>query len=538
MVHGGAGRDGAEQGGAAERWARDVRTLRVIGAGAMGRGIAQLAAAGGVTVELADVRPEAVRDAVEHVSGMFDRLVAKGRMTAADAAAAKERLRPVGEPLTPLGECDLVVEAVREDMDTKRELFAALEKACPPKTVLATNTSSLPVTAIGAALADPSRLAGLHFFNPVPLMRLVEVIPGARTAGWIPDALAALVRRLGHEPVRAPDAPGFLVNHAGRGLVTEALQILAEGAAEPVDVDRIARDVLGLKMGPCELLDLTGMDVSHPVMESVWTGFYTEPRLRPSRVGRARLEAGLLGRKTGEGFYAYPDGGAKREPAEITPPADAERRPVWIHEDAAGGGGPGARETLGALLAAADVEVESGDGPSDRAVVLVTPYGEPGGAVAVREGLPPERTLSVDPLGGFFTRLTLGVHPAVDRAAGRSAVAALAATGRPVSVVRDGPAPVAQRLLASVVNVACGIAEQGLARPADIDTAVRLGLGYPRGPLEWGDHVGAETVLDILEGLSLGTGDPRYRPSTWLTERAGLGLPLTETGTRPADLLS
>ncbi|QFG23431.1 3-hydroxyacyl-CoA dehydrogenase [Actinomadura sp. WMMB 499] len=523
--------------GDAERWARDVRTIRVIGAGAMGRGIAQLAAAGGVTVELADVRQDAVRDAVEHVSAMFDRLVAKGRMAAADAAAAKDRLRPVGEPLTPLGECELVVEAVREDMDVKRELFAALEKACPPETVLATNTSSLPVTAIGAALADPSRLAGLHFFNPVPLMRLVEVIPGARTAGWIPDALAALVRRLGHEPVRAPDAPGFLVNHAGRGLVTEALQILSEGAAEPVDLDRIARDVLGLKMGPCELLDLTGMDVSHPVMESVWTGFYTEPRLRPSRVGRARLEAGLLGRKAGAGFYTYVDG-AKREPAEAPVPADAERRPVWIHQGEPGedGAEPGARETLGALLASADVEVEQGDAPSDRAIVLVTPYGEPGGAVAVRAGLPVERTLSVDPLGGFFTRLTLGVHPAVDRAAGRSALAALAATGRPVSVVRDGPAPVAQRLLASIVNVACGIAEQDLARPADIDTAVRLGLGYPRGPLEWGDHVGAEVVLDILEGLSLGTGDPRYRPSTWLTERAGLGLPLTGTGTRPADL--
>ena len=518
----------------AARWARDVRTIRVIGAGAMGRGIAQFAAAGGVTVELADVRPAAVRDAVEYVSGMFDRLVAKGRLDAGDAAAAKERLRPVGEPLTPFGECDLVVEAVREDIDTKRELFAALEKAVPARTVLATNTSSLPVTAIGAALTDPSRLAGLHFFNPVPLMRLVEVIAGARTAGWVPDALAALVRRLGHEPVRAPDAPGFLVNHAGRGLVTEAMQILSEGAAEPVDIDRIARDVLGLKMGPSELLDLTGLDVSHPVMESVWTGFYTEPRLRPSRVGRARMEAGLLGRKTGEGFYPSVDG-AKREPAEAAAPADAERRPVWIHEDD-DGRGPGPRGTLGALLTAAGVEVEQADAPSGRAIVLVAPYGEPGGAVAVRAGLPPERTLSVDPLGGFFTRLTLGVHPAVDRDAGRSAFAALAATGRPVSVVRDGPAPVAQRLLASIVNVACGIAEQDLARPADIDTAVRLGLGYPRGPLEWGDHVGAEVVLDILEGLSAGTGDPRYRPSTWLTERAGLGLALTEVGTRPADL--
>ncbi|TDD75112.1 3-hydroxyacyl-CoA dehydrogenase [Actinomadura darangshiensis] len=509
-----------------EQWARRVRTVRVIGTGAMGRGIAQLAAAGGLTVELADIRMEAVVDAAEYIGGMFDRLVAKGRMSAEDARAAKGRLSPVGEPLTPFQDCDLVVEAVREDIETKRELFRSLEKVCPEHTVLVTNTSSLPVTAIAAALEDPSRVAGLHFFNPVPLMRLVEVIPGARTAEWIPDALADLVRRLGHEPVLAPDAPGFLVNHAGRGLVTEALQILTEGAAEPVDIDRIARDVLGLKMGPCELLDLTGMDVSHPVMESIWTGFYTEPRFRPSRLGRARLEAGLYGRKTGEGFYKYVDG-AKQEPPELTAP-EVEPRPVWVH--------PQYRQELGALLSAAGVEVESGDEPSNQAVVLVAPFGQ--STVDAAKGLPLERTLGIDPFGGFFTRLTVAVHPGVDKEAGRAGIAALAATGRSLTVVRDAPAPVAQRLLASIVNVGCGIAEQRLARPQDIDTAVRLGLGYPRGPLELGDSAGADQVLEILRGLQASTGDPRYRPSTWLAERAALALPLTETGTAPPDLLA
>ncbi|RFS86732.1 3-hydroxyacyl-CoA dehydrogenase [Actinomadura spongiicola] len=507
-----------------EQWARRVTTVRVIGAGAMGRGIAQLAAAGGLTVELADIRTDAVISAVEYIGGMFDKLVSKGRLTRDEAEAAKARLRPVGDPFTPFQGCDLVIEAVREDIGTKRELFTTLEKVCPEHTVLATNTSSLPVTAIGAALDDPSRLAGLHFFNPVPLMRLVEVIPGARTAGWIPDALADLVRRLGHEPVLAPDTPGFLVNHAGRGLVTEALQILSEGAAEPVDIDRIARDVLGLKMGPCELLDLTGMDVSQPVMESIWTGFYTEARLRPSRVGRARLEAGLLGRKTGEGFYTYVDG-AKQEPPEAKA-STAAARPVWVHGDV--------REELGALLSTSGVEVESGDGPSGDAVVLVAPFGK--STVEAAEGLPLDRTLGIDPFGGFFTRLTVSVHPGVDREAGRAGLAALTSTGRPVTVVRDAPAPVAQRLLAAIINVGCGIAEQRLARPEDIDTAVRLGLGYPRGPLEWGEHAGAARVLEILRGLHASTGDPRYRPSVWLTERTTLGLPLTETGTLPSDL--
>jgi 3-hydroxybutyryl-CoA dehydrogenase len=260
-------------------------------------------------------------------------------------------------------------------------------------------------------------------------------------------------------------------------------------------------------------------------MESIWTGFYTEPRFRPSRIGRARLEAGLYGRKTGEGFYKYVDG-AKQEPPEVTAPA-VEPRPVWVHGDV--------REELGALLASADVEVESGDRPSERAVVLVAPFGQSTAAAA--EGLPLERTLGVDPFGGFFTRLTVMVHPGVDKDAGRAGLAALAATGRAVTVVRDAPAPVAQRLLASIVNVGCGIAEQRLARPHDIDTAVRLGLGYPRGPLEWGEHAGADRVLTILRGLHRGTGDPRYRPSTWLTERAALALPLTEAGTSPSDLI-
>jgi 3-hydroxybutyryl-CoA dehydrogenase len=293
-----------------------------------------------------------------------------------------------------------------------------------------------------------------------------------------------------------------------------------------VDVDRIARDVLGLKMGPCELLDLTGMDVSHPVMESIWTGFYTEPRFRPSRLGRARLEAGLHGRKTGEGFYKYVDG-AKQEPPEVTVP-EVEPRPVWVHGEV--------REELGALLSTSDVEVETGDEPSERAVVLVAPFGQ--STVAAAEGLPRERTLGVDPFGGFFTRLTVMVHPGLDRDAGRAGLAALAATGRDLTVVRDAPAPVAQRLLASIVNVACGIAEQRLARPEDVDTAVRLGLGYPRGPLEWADDAGAGNVLRILRGLHASTGDPRYRPSGWLTERVALGLPLTGTGTVPSDLTS
>ena len=502
-------------------WAQQVGRIRVVGTGVMGRGIVQLAAVSGVTVELADVQPEAVTKAIGYVSDMVDKLAAKGRLD--DPAAVKARLVAIDAPNAPADGVDLVIEAVREDVGTKQALFAELERVCPQETIFATNTSSLSVTEIAAGLEDPSRLIGLHFFNPVPLKRLVEVVPGARTASWLPEAALELVRIWGHEPVLARDAPGFLVNHAGRGLGTEALQILTEAIAEPADVDRIARDVLGLKLGPFELLDLTGLDVSHAVLESIWSGFHAEPRLRPSWLTRPRVAAGLFGRKNGEGFYQYVDGEQQVDPEPSAPPKPSS--PVYTADD-----------HLGRLLSRAGVQVVSDAYPD--AVLLVALYGESTVDAAARAGLRSSRVVGVDPLGGFERRLTMCVHPGLEPAAGRAAWGALAATGRPVTVVRDGPAPIAQRLLASIVNTACHIAGQGLAAPADIDTAVRLGLGYPRGPLAWGQHVGGEIVLHILRGLLRGTGDPRYRPSPWLTERVALGLPLTSTGTTPADILN
>jgi 3-hydroxybutyryl-CoA dehydrogenase len=501
-------------------WAGKVGRIRVIGTGVMGRGIGQLAATAGVTVELADVRREAVAEAIGFVGGMIDKLAAKGKLSE-DPQAVKDRLVPVDAPAAPADGVDLVIEAVREDLATKRALFAGLERVCPQETIFATNTSSLSVTEIAAELGDPGRLVGLHFFNPVPLMRLVEVVPGTRTHDWLPGEALELVRSWGHEPVLAKDAPGFLVNHAGRGLNTEALQILTEALAEPADVDRVARDVLGLKLGPFELLDLTGLDVSHAVLESIWAGFHGDPRLRPSWLIGPRVAAGLFGRKNGEGFYRYTDGQQQVPDEPAAPPKPAS--PVFA-----------ADEHLARVLSTAGVQVVSDAYPDT--VLLVPLYGESTVDAATRGGLPLDRVAGVDPLGGYERRLTMSVHPGLDPAAGRAAWGALAATGRPVTVVRDGPAPIAQRLLASIVNTACFIAGQDLATPPDIDTAVRLGLGYPRGPLAWGDLVGGDVVLRILRGLAASTGDPRYRPSPWLTERVALGLPLTSAGTTPADL--
>uniref|UniRef100_UPI001F2F51F8 3-hydroxyacyl-CoA dehydrogenase NAD-binding domain-containing protein n=1 Tax=Streptomyces albidus (ex Kaewkla and Franco 2022) TaxID=722709 RepID=UPI001F2F51F8 len=272
--------------------------IRVVGTGVMGRGIAQWAATAGHTVELADARPESVTEAVDFVRGMLERAVAKGRTSSAEAEAVLGRLVPLDSPGAVREQAPgLVIEAVREDLETKAALFTELAEVLPEDTVFATNTSSLSVTEIGARLPDPGRLAGLHFFNPVPLMKIAEVVPGAATRAGIPAALAEFVEGCGHRAVTVADTPGFLVNHAGRGLATEALALLEESVAAPADLDAIARDVLGLRMGPFELMDLTGLDVTASVIDTIWRGFRHSDRLRPSYLTANRVTAGLHGRK-------------------------------------------------------------------------------------------------------------------------------------------------------------------------------------------------------------------------------------------------
>lgn len=505
--------------------------IRIVGAGAMGRGIAQWAAAGGHTVELCDVRTEAVTAAVGFVRSMLERAVDKGRMSAGDRDAALERLVPLDDPWAPGPEVGLVIEAVREDLDTKAEVFGKLEQVLPESAVFATNTSSLSVTRIAASLQDPGRLAGLHFFNPVPLMRIVEVVPGAATRPGIPAVLTELVESCGHRAVTVADTPGFLVNHAGRGLVTEALALLEESVADPAGIDRIARDVLGLRMGPFELMDLTGLDVTAAVIDSIWQGFRHEDRLRPSYLTPNRVTAGLHGRKTGQGWFAYgPEAPAPAPESPVTGDAD---RPVFV------AGGEGA-EGLRTALSEAGAAVESGAEPSDRALVLVPVWGTTVAAAVASLGLPAARTFGVDPLAPAGRRRVLAVTPASDPSTARDARAVLAraADGEDpwaVSVVRDTAGSVAQRLLASVVSVAASIAERSLATPADIDLAVTTGLGYPAGPLAWGDRIGAARMLELQRSLHATTGDQRHRPTRWLTERAELGLALTDPGTSPAD---
>ena len=266
--------------------------LGIVGTGLMGRGIAQISAQAGIDVWLFDARSGAAEEARAAVATTLGTLAAKGKLDTAAVAAAVARLH-VADALKDLAGCRVVVEAIVEDLDAKRYLFRQLEDVVADDCILATNTSSLPVTNIAAACRLPGRVGGFHFFSPVPLMKVVEIIDSVVGEAWVGDALTGLARRIGHRPVRASDTPGFIVNHAGRGYLTESLRVLGEGITRPADLDRIMRGA-GFRMGPCELLDLTGLDVSHPVMESIYGQYYQEPRYRPSPITRQRLAAGVF----------------------------------------------------------------------------------------------------------------------------------------------------------------------------------------------------------------------------------------------------
>jgi 3-hydroxybutyryl-CoA dehydrogenase len=501
-------------------------TVGIVGAGVMGRGIAQVAAEGGMTVLLADARLEAVAEAQRFCTEMIGRKAAKGQIPQAQAEAAIARIRttPSGPDAgyAAFADCDLVVEAVAERMDVKHAVLAGLEAAVRDDCIVATNTSSLPVTGFAAKARLPGRVGGFHFFNPVPLMRLVEVVGGLMTEAWVLDALDAVARRMSRHPVRTTDTPGFLVNHAGRAFGTEALRIVSEGVCSFADVDRVMTDVAGFRLGPFELLDLTGLDVSHPVMESIYRQYYEEPRYRPVYITAQRHAAGLYGRKTGRGFYDYVEGKAAKPAEASAPRADCSGLPVWISRRHADG-----TQALGRIVAAAGARIEAASRPSGDALIVVTPFGEDATTAALAEDLDPTRTVAVDCLFPLDRRRTLLRTPVTERAVLDAAHALLAADGTPVTVIRDSAGFIAQRIVAGIVNVGADIAQQRIAAPADIDPAVEMGLGYPRGPLKFGDGLGPHRILRILENLQSFYGDPRYRPSPWLKRRALLGVPLT-----------
>jgi 3-hydroxybutyryl-CoA dehydrogenase len=482
-----------------------VTTLGVVGAGAMGAGIAQIALAAGLNVVLYDLIAENLDKAAKDIFGRLSRMVDKGQLP--EGGAAKERLT-LATSLVEFAPADVVIEAIVERLESKQQLFKSLEAVVSKATVLATNTSSLSVAAIAAGCADKTRVCGLHFFNPVPLMKLVEVIVAPFTSEAVAKIATELSSALGKTPVRVKDGPGFLVNLAGRAYVTEALHVVQEGVADVATVDRIMRDGAGFRMGPFELMDLTGIDVNFPATAHIYQGYQHDPRLRTTTLHELMFNAGRFGRKTGHGYH---DCAAGVEAQKSEPPLSARGSAFCarLPEPAAG---------LEQLVAAGRLTV--GDGPN-----LIAPIGEDACTACDRLGLDPAKTVAIDFTASSNRHLTLMTAP------GGSAVAAsvadwLGGHGLRVEVVRDSPGFVLQRILCMVANLGCELAQIGVGSPADIDLAMKLAQNYPLGPLEWADRLGPATVHAVLRKLQDITGSDRYRPSLWLRRRALLDLPI------------
>jgi 3-hydroxybutyryl-CoA dehydrogenase len=496
--------------------------ILVVGAGIMGTGIAQVAAQAGHPVLLFDARDGAAAQAKARLGATLDALVGKGRLGADAAQATLARIEPIATLEAARG-VRLVVEAIVEDLELKRALLRQLEAVVATDCVLATNTSSISVTALANGMAHPGRLVGMHFFNPVPLMKLVEVVSGLRTERAVADSIFELSKSWGKVPVHARSTPGFIVNRIARPYYAETLALLHEQAATPPVLDACLR-AAGFRMGPCELMDLIGHDTNFAVTRSVFEANFFDRRYVPSPVQRELVDGGLLGRKSGRGFYRYPAGAPALPPAAHEAPAPA--REVRVHGD--GGLADHLEHTAAAALAAHGVRPTRAQGSGwtgltidgARLVLtdgrcareLVAPMGTPDIAVFDRPLLLP---------GPAGTTLAFAMADAAGDAWRTQAGAWLAAVGFVPVTVADTPGLVVARTLAMLINEAADAVLQGVCTPAGADAAMKLGVNYPAGPFEWLAGWSVSGVVTLLDALDAQYRGERYRVSPWLRRQSG-----------------
>ena len=488
----------------------------IVGAGAMGRGIAQVTAQGGMRAIMFDAAEGGTAKARAGIVETLKGLVSKGRLTEADAGKAEGNLA-VAARLEDLKGCHVVVEAVFENLDVKRKLFDELEAVVAPETILASNTSSIRIASIARSLKRRDRVCGMHYFNPVPLMKLVEVIRAADTAQSVIDAMVALGKRQTRVPVVVGDTPGFLVNLGGTAIGTEGLRLYQEGRATVSQIDAVMRDTCGFRMGPFELMDLTGIDVNFPARNIIYEGFFHDRRMTPSPYHENLYAAGKFGRKTGAGWYVYDAKGAKIDLGADHMPSVVPAASVVVMDSH--------NEKLVNLVMAAGARALAVD--DGRSPILVAPVGKDCTTVAVERGLDPRRTVAVDLTGDIAKRLTIMTAPRADDLVRDAAAAILARSGAKVTLIKDSPGFIAQRMCVMIANLGCEMAMIGIASAADVDTAMTLGLNYPRGPLALADWLGVRNCHEVLVQLQAITGDDRYRPSQWLRRRAMLGISAT-----------
>ncbi|MGW0469977.1 3-hydroxyacyl-CoA dehydrogenase [Streptomyces coeruleorubidus] len=485
--------------------------VAVVGTGTMGQGIAQVALVAGHPVRLYDTIPGRAREAADTIGARLDRLVEKDRLTGADRDAARARLLPA-EDLSELADCALVVEAVLERLDVKQDLFRGLEDIVASDCLLATNTSSLSVTAIGGALRSPGRFVGLHFFNPAPLLPLVEVVSGFATDVTYATRAYETARAWGKTPVACADTPGFIVNRIARPFYAEAFAVYEAQGADPATIDAVLRESGGFRMGAFELTDLIGQDVNESVTRSVWQSFFQDVRFTPSLAQRRLVESGRLGRKTGHGWYDHRDG------AERPEPDTAEQRQPPAYVVAEGDLGPAG--DLLALIREAGIPVRDED--EDNGTRMVLPSG---GQLALADG-----QTSVEFRDVVYFDLALDYRKATRIALSASqdtspqtlaeAVGLFQALGKKVSVIGDVPGMIVARTVARIIDLAHDAVAKGVATEEDVDTAMRLGVNYPLGPFEWSRRLGRSWAYALLDDLHLRDPSGRYAPSLALYRHA------------------
>ena len=497
-------------------------TVLVVGAGIMGAGIAQVAAQAGHSVLLFDMREGAAAEAKEKLTASLHALVAKGKLSADSVAQTLSNIRAIGT-LQEAANAGLVVEAIVEKLDAKRGLFWELEAIVPSDCILATNTSSISVTAIANGLQHPQRLVGMHFFNPVPQMKLVEVVSGLQTDAAVANAIFALSESWGKVAVHARSTPGFIVNRIARPFYAETLALLQQQAASPVVLDACLR-AAGFRMGPCELMDLIGHDTNFAVTQSVYEANFFDKRYAPSLVQREMVDGGLLGRKSGQGFYSYAADATKPAIAPLPSVALPSAKSIWVH-----GHGPLADALFASCERAVGMDrPHAAEAPpvlhrdEDSAWIGLEINGcqlrmtdgrcasQLGSDIAVFD-LPLQTTVG--------TVLAWAPSSRASYAWTTQAEQWLQALGFNAQRVADTPGLVVARSIAMLVNEAADAVHQGVCSEAAADAAMKLGVNYPAGPFEWMGLWGATPVCALLDALDAFYRGERYRVSPLLRQQ-------------------
>jgi 3-hydroxybutyryl-CoA dehydrogenase len=502
----------------------------------MGAGIAQVACLAGFETRLHDPVPAALERGVDGIRRSIERSVERGRLTREEADSALAHLR-TAEQLDQLAPCELVIEAAPEDIELKHRLFASLSEVCGPETILATNTSSLPVTALASGAARPEQVVGMHFFNPAPVMELLEVVAGAQSSPESVSTARAVGERMGKRVIIARDGPGFLANRCARPFGMEALKLLSEGIADHTTIDRVVRMGGGFQMGPFELADLVGIDVGFEVSKSFWEQSFHEPRWRPSLVQARMVQAGRLGRKAGRGYYDYSGDGPNREDDPAPPATGGKTARVAIEgEGRLADDLRDLAEDAGHDVRFAD-EFEQGEAELlVDAVVGRSPLNAPpdvGSAVVCIlcvDGSLAELDLQGTAIG-FHALPPLADSRLVEltRSLGASegtserAEAFFSSLGKQVEWVGDAPGLVLGRIVCQLVNEAAFALTEGVGSPEDVDVAMRSGYNWPRGPLEWADEIELDQVLATLDALHEEYREERYRVAPLLRHMVAEG---------------